>query len=157
MNPDELQTATIELRTLTGILVKVARQDINQRLANAGVEISSLQYGILFILNGHSRTLSELSPLMARDPATLLQAVDNLEKKALLTRGKDPHDRRRTPLMITALGKSVLEQVPQASKNDLLSKALSQLGGEKVAQLLVLLNEVNANLSKDKLRTNQEN
>jgi DNA-binding MarR family transcriptional regulator len=157
MNPDELQAATIELRTLTGILVKVARQDINQRLANAGVEISSLQYGILFILDGHTRTLSELSPLMVRDPATLLHAVDSLEKKGLLTRGQDPHDRRRTPLMITALGKSVLEQVPQASKNDLLSKALSQLGNEKVVQLLVLLNEVNANLSKDKFPTNQEN
>jgi DNA-binding MarR family transcriptional regulator len=153
MKNDELQTAAGELRLLTGRILKAARQDTERRLHAGKVDISALQYGILHILDGKNCTLSELSSLMGREPATLLPAVDTLETKDMLQRGRDPNDRRRSPLMITRQGKAVLERVPQVGENDLLLKALNGLGDQKVKQLISLLGEVSRQATQDKNKT----
>ncbi|MGA2821227.1 MAG: MarR family transcriptional regulator [Anaerolineales bacterium] len=150
METAELQTAAGELRSLTGRILKVARHDTEQRLSASKVGISALQYGILKILNNKNCTLSELSGLMGREPATLLPAVDTLETRGMLQRGRDPKDRRRTPLTITGQGMAVLERVPQVGENDLLLNALKGLGDQKVEQLIFLLREVALQVAQDK-------
>lgn len=150
MDTAELQTAAGELRSLTGRILKAARHDTEQRLNASKVGISPLQHGILRILNDKNCTLSELSCLMARQPTTLLPAVDTLEARGLLQRGQDPKDRRRSPLAITGQGLAVLERVPPVSENDLLLNALKELGDQKVEQLLALLREVAQQVSQDK-------
>ena len=135
---------------MTGRILKAARHDTEQRLIASKVGISALQYGILHILNDKNCTLSELSGLMEREPATLLPAVDTLEAKVMLQRGQDPKDRRRTPLTITEQGMAVLERVPQVGENDLLLNALKGLGDQKVEQLISLLREVALQVAKDK-------
>jgi DNA-binding MarR family transcriptional regulator len=150
METAELQTAASELRSLTGRILKAARQDTEQRLIASKVGITALQYGILQILNGKNCTLSELSGLMGREPATLLPAVDTLETRGMLQRGQDPKDRRRTPLTITGQGMALLERVPQVGENDLLLNALKGLGDQKVEQLISLLREVTLQVAQDK-------
>ena len=150
METAELQTAAGELRSLTGRILKAARHDTEQRLIASKVGISALQHGILRILNDKNCTLSELSGLMGREPATLLPAVDTLEARGMLKRGQDPKDRRRTPLTITDQGMAVLERVPQVGENDLLLNALNGLGDQKVEQLIALLREVALQVSQDK-------
>ena len=46
-------------------------------------------------------TLRELSDRMLVTPSTLVPVIDKLESEGLLVRGKDPDDRRRTPLELT--------------------------------------------------------
>lgn len=152
-----LQETAGELQSLMGAVIKAARRDTERRLAEAGVEISGLQYGILRILCGQSHTLSELSRLMARESVTLLPAVDALEKKGLVSRGQDPHDRRRTPLGITTEGRRLLECVPQVGEHDRLPAALHQIGPARVGQLVVLLREIAAQLSEDKVPVSHPN
>ena len=142
MESVELQAAAGQLRSFSVKILKAARHDTEQRLAACNVGISALQYGILSKLNGKNCTLSELSGLMSREPATLLPAVDALERRQLLERGQDSKDRRRTPLMITGSGLAVLQQVPLVGENNLLLKALKELGDQKVEQLLALLKQV---------------
>jgi DNA-binding MarR family transcriptional regulator len=155
MKNDELQTAAGELHLLAGRILKAARRDTEQRLLASKVGISALQYGILHILNDKNCTLSELSSLMGREPATLLPAVDALESKAMLQRGHDPKDRRRTPLAITTEGMAVLERVPHVGENDLLLNALKELGDKKVEQLISTLREValQAEQRKEKIKS----
>jgi len=158
METAELQTAASELRSLTGRILKAARQDTERRLIANKVGISVLQYGILQILKEKNCTLSELSSLMGREPTTLLPAVDILEIKAMLQRGQDPKDRRRTPLAITSQGRTVLERVPQVGENDLLLNALKGLDDQKVELLISLLREVALQVAQDKnkIQPNQE-
>ena len=146
----ELQTTASELRSLAGRILKAARQDTEQRLIASRVDISTMQYGILYILKEKKHTLSELSGVMGREPATLLPAVDSLEVKKMLRRGKDSRDRRRIPLTITRQGLAVLERVPQAAENDLLLNALKGLGDQKAKQLISLMNEVTLQVVQDK-------
>jgi len=153
METAELLTAAGELRSLTGRILKAARHDSEQRLMASKVGISVLQYGILHILNDKNCTLSELSGLMGREPATLVPAVDALETKGMLQRGQDPKDRRRNPLTITGQGLAVLERVPQVGKNDLLLNALQGLGDQKVEQLISLLREVALQVAQDKSKS----
>jgi DNA-binding MarR family transcriptional regulator len=156
MKGRDIQEAASEIRVLAGMVVKAARRDMERRLAEAGVEISGLQYGVLLVLNERGHTLSELSRLMAREPATLLPAVDTLDKEGLVKRGRDSRDRRRTPLLITSLGKSVLKRVPPVSAHDLLPKALKELGEENASKLLSLLREVTLLLPEGKHHPSKE-
>jgi DNA-binding MarR family transcriptional regulator len=146
----DLQTAAIELRSLTGRILRAARQDTEQQMVACKVDISSLQYGILRILKDKKFTLSELSGLIGREPATLVPAVDALESKGMLQRGHDPKDRRRTPLTISPQGLEVLERVSQMGENKLLVNVLQRMGDRKASHLITLLREVALQVEQDK-------
>ncbi len=148
MKPGEVHAAAKQLRILIEVITKVSRRDTERRLAASEAGISGLQYGILRILGDQDFTLSELSHLMHREPATLVPVVDALEGKGLAKRGQDPQDRRRTPLTITDDGLAVLERVPLVEENDLLVNALNALGDGKVRRLLALLHELASELSE---------
>jgi DNA-binding MarR family transcriptional regulator len=150
MKTSELHNDAGELRSLTGRILKAARHDTEQRLIASKAGITALQHGILQILSDKNCTLSELSGLMGREPATLLPAVDTLETKCMLQRGHDPKDRRRIPLTITGQGMAVLERVPQVGENDLLVNALKGLGDQKAELLISLLREVALQVVQDK-------
>jgi DNA-binding MarR family transcriptional regulator len=150
MKAREWHAAARELRILTEMIIKVSRRDTERRLTASEAGISGLQYGILRILSDQDYTLSELSHMMHREPATLVPVVDALEDKGLVKRGKDAKDRRRTPLTITEAGTAVLDRVPLVDENDVIINALRELGDQKVQRLLTLLRELATQVSKDK-------
>lgn len=150
MKAREWHAAARELRILTEMIIKVSRRDTERRLTASEAGISGLQYGILRILSDQDYTLSELSHMMHREPATLVPVVDALEDKGLVKRGKDAKDRRRTPLTITETGTAVLDRVPLVDENDVIVNALKELGDQKVQRLLTLLHELVTKVSKDK-------
>lgn len=150
MKTSEWHAMATEIRTLTEMFIKVARRDTERRLAASEAGISGLQYGLLRILSGQDYTLSELSHMMYREPATLVPVVDALENKGLVKRGQDLNDRRRTPLTITGNGTAVLDRVPLVEEDDLLVNALKELGDRKAHQLVTLLRELTSEVLQDK-------
>lgn len=150
MRAKEWHAAAKELRLLTEIIVKASRRDTERRLTASQAGISGLQYGMLRILSDQDYTLSELSHLMHREPATLVPAVDALEDKGLVKRGQDAKDRRRAPLSITEPGTAVLDRVPLVDENDVLVNALRQLGDPQAQRLLTLLRQLATHLSEEK-------
>jgi DNA-binding MarR family transcriptional regulator len=139
MQMDELYATALEIRLLTVVVAKTARQALEQRpeLSRAGV--GGLQYKILHVLSCRQHTLTELSRRFMLDPSTLVPAVDSLEGKGLLRRGRDPDDRRRVPLSLTEEGKELVSRIPVIDGDDPLVKGLGALGDEKTGQLLTLL------------------
>src|SRR4051812_2117480 len=123
----ELHTTTLEIRILLAMATKLAGRDLEQRLLAHGLPVSSLQHGIMRLLSHQSHTISELSRKMALSPATLVAAVDTLERHGLVTRGHDPSDRRRTPLQLTAQAIDILARVPAVDDDDLIVKSLQSL------------------------------
>jgi DNA-binding MarR family transcriptional regulator len=110
-------------------------------LAEAGIEINPLQFGILHSLHQRPRTLSELSKVFVLDPSTLVPVVDRLEEKQLIERSRDPNDRRRTPLVITPAGVNFMTHCEQFHEN-VLANSVETMGVENARQLLALLRQL---------------
>jgi DNA-binding MarR family transcriptional regulator len=146
MGGEELYPVAIELHILAGMLVKLGKRDLEQRLDSLGLCIGSLPFGILRLLEHQEHTISELGRHMMITPATLVPVVDVLEREGLARRGQDPRDRRRTPLSITKQGTELLSRVPLVDRNDALIGSLEAMGPEKSEQLLALLRDLVARM-----------
>ena len=138
----ELHATALEIRILVAVAAKIGGRSLEQRLQAQGIPISGMQYGMLRLLSHQQYTISELSRRMLLAPATLVPAVDGLERQGFLTRGHDPSDRRRTPLALTDRGGEVLARVPAVHADDALVGGLAAMGAEKRLQLLELLREL---------------
>jgi DNA-binding MarR family transcriptional regulator len=137
---EQLKSNALELRALLNLIFKVGHQAMEQRLASYDAEVSRLQFGIMMMLSHHEdQTITELSRTLGVDPSTLVPSVDALERKGLVVRGRDPKDRRRIPLTLTAEGREMGHQVRGMGEDDPLVTGLRQIGPEATQQLLTLI------------------
>jgi DNA-binding MarR family transcriptional regulator len=139
MMTDGLYATALEIRILSAVLAKTARRALEQRADLAQAGISGLQYWIMHALSCRGHTISELSHGFMLDPSTLVPAVDALERKGFVKRGRDPSDRRRVPLSLTEQGGQFVSCAPSIDENDPLLKSLRVMGDEPSRQLLALL------------------
>jgi DNA-binding MarR family transcriptional regulator len=142
MQDEELFATALEIRILAKMLASLASRSVEQHLQAHGAPVSPLQHGIMRLLSQHQYTSSELSRKMHFDPATLVPVVDALERHGYVRRGKDPSDRRRSPLLLTEEGAELLARVPMFNRSDALVSALDGLGDQSARELLRLLREL---------------
>jgi DNA-binding MarR family transcriptional regulator len=146
---DELRMAAVETHALARMLVKSAKRDLERRLEAHGVTVPALGYRVMRLLDGATFTLAELSRTLGIGATGLLPVIDTLEMKGFVSRGRDPKDRRRTPLSVTAAGRGVLAQVPVVDEDDSIVRGLAALGIVGSRELLNLLRDLVANVSGD--------
>jgi DNA-binding MarR family transcriptional regulator len=149
MQDEELFATALEIRILTKIMSSIASRGLEQHLQAHGAPISSLQHGVMRLLCQHQYTSSELSRKMHIDPATLVPVVDALERHGYVQRGKDPADRRRSPLLLTEGGAELLARVPVFDRSDALVSAIDSLGEQQARELLRLLRELIGRMAPD--------
>jgi DNA-binding MarR family transcriptional regulator len=149
MQDEELFATALELRILAKTLASLATRSLEQHLQEHGAPISALQHGIMRLLCHGQYTSSELSRKMNLDPATLVPVIDALERHGYVQRGKDPTDRRRSPLVLTEAGAGLLARVPVFDRADALVGALDSLGAEPARKLLRLLRELIGRMAPD--------
>ena len=81
----------------------------------AGFEL--YDYSVLAILaEGDSEAQATIADALALDPSRLVALLDSLEKRELVTRQRDPLDRRRHVVSITAAGKRELSHLRELIK-----------------------------------------
>lgn len=99
---------------------------VRDRLRDAGVQITLVQAGILFLLNEEAgRPMSELSRLLSLDNSTVTGLVDRLETSGFVQRKANSKDRRVSLINITAQGveevnkaKTTINRVNEKIKTD---------------------------------------
>jgi DNA-binding MarR family transcriptional regulator len=75
-----------------------------EKLEEAGFEAH--QYSVLAVLGeGSSEAQATLAEALAIDPSRLVAVLDTLEQRGLIARERDPNDRRRHVVSITAAGR----------------------------------------------------
>jgi DNA-binding MarR family transcriptional regulator len=99
---------------------------IRDELMSAGVKITMVQAGILFLLEEkNGRAMSELGRLLSLDNSTVTGLIDRLEKSGFVQRKANPKDRRMSLIHVTRQGikevnqaKIVINQVNEEIKAD---------------------------------------
>jgi DNA-binding MarR family transcriptional regulator len=146
---DELHIQALEVRVLAGIIARLAGRDLERSLAASNLPISALQYGVLRRLSHDDATISELSASMLLSPATLVPAVDALERKGLVRRARDTLDRRRKSLTLTGVGARFLADISASTSDENVARSLACMGGAKSQVLNGLLRELLSEMTQD--------
>lgn len=137
------QEAALEFRMISSFVAKLGRENFEQRIQQAGYDISGLQFGILRMLAMEGEhSLKELSSKFMLDPSTLVPSVDSLERKRIVTRHRDDNDRRRVVIGLTDTGRTIAHQFHQFSDEDIIYQAMEAMGEEDVEQMMVLLRKL---------------
>jgi DNA-binding MarR family transcriptional regulator len=88
--------------------------EVETALAPFGIKAA--EYMVLVALaNDMAETASGMCSFIDHDPGAMTRKIDNLEKKNLVRRVRDPADRRAIKLELTAEGKAVYPKVLAAS------------------------------------------
>jgi DNA-binding MarR family transcriptional regulator len=90
-----------------GLMYKAAAIE---KMEQAGFEL--YDYSVLALLaEGSRETQSTIADALTLDPSRLVALLDSLEKRELIARQRDPQDRRRHVVSITAAGEAELDRL----------------------------------------------
>lgn len=132
--------------------IKAYRRFAQVRLHDAGIDITIDQWLVLKTIHeSPDLTLQQVGSRVFKDFASVTRIVQLLERKRMLRRKPHPNDGRRSELMLTRSGQSVIrraEPIAQANRR----QALDGIDAEEVARLRAVLNRIVENCDEDEWR-----
>lgn len=129
-----------------GLLLALLGQDAMRRLRDAHMahHLTPRQFQLLALLHDHGAAgQRELGQTMAVDPSILVGLLNPLEHAALVSRDRDPDDRRRHVVTLTTAGARHLERAAAAQRaaEDALFAGLDAAQRAQLAELLIALRD----------------
>ncbi len=132
--PPELVASSLFLLKRLGFLARSRSVEEYERLG-----LNPYHHAILSLLEGSApETQAEIADALGYDRGTLVGLLDELEEQSLIERKRDPDDRRRQLVRMTADGKRTLAKVRALSKR-LEDEFFAPLDAEQREQLHSLL------------------
>ncbi|MCF4099965.1 MarR family winged helix-turn-helix transcriptional regulator [Maritalea mediterranea] len=130
----------------------LVRRELGQKFARAGHKIAAEEWAVLLMLwQEDGRLPSAIAELTFRDRTTVTRLLDGMEKKQMIRREADPHDRRKMRVFLTDKGRALEAQLKPIAQ-DLIAQAQQNLSGDEVAQLTLLLRKMTQNLTPNSTR-----
>ena len=132
---------TGELETAVGFWLRLAQQldlrEFTRRLAESG--LNQLAYSILLVVeaNPGCRQTDLGSALRIRQP-NLVEPLESLAARGLISRAPDPRDRRAQVLALTPAGSELLAAL-KAAHGEMIEGYRARLGEDGYGQLITLL------------------
>ena len=135
-----------ERRSSAGLLLALLGQDAMRRLRDAHTAhgLMPRQFQVLGLLADLGPMgQRELGQAMATDPSILVTLLNPLEADGLLARTRDPADRRRHVVTLTAKGKRKLNRAAEAQRTaeDMIFAGLSSEQRADLRELLIALRD----------------
>src|SRR3954464_13867348 len=135
-----------EHRASPGLLLALLGQEAMHRLraAHTAHNLKPRQFQILGLLHDHEGLAqSDLVQTMDMAPSMLVTLLNPLEADGLVSRERDPADRRRHLVTLTPAGEQALDSASRAQKEneDELFAPLDDAQREQLATLLVALRD----------------
>ncbi len=130
-----------EHRSSPGLLLALLGQEAMRRLraAHTAHDLKPRQFQILGLLHDHGALAQrELMQTMGVDPSILVTLLNPLEADGLVTRQRDPLDRRRHLVTLTPAGRKHLASAARAQK-DTEDALFASLDDDQREQLRILL------------------
>jgi DNA-binding MarR family transcriptional regulator len=149
-SPDPTTTAATgildEHRSSPGLLLALLGQEAMRRLraAHTAHDLKPRQFQILGLLQDHGGLAQgELIHEMGVAPSILVTLLNPLEADGLVTRERDPGDRRRHLVTLTDAGKQHLASASRAQKEaeEALFASLDETQREQLRTLLIALRD----------------
>ncbi len=124
---------------------KAYRRFAQARLSAAGIDITIDQWLVLKTIHESADiTLQQVGAAVFKDFASVTRIVQLLERKGLLCRKPHPSDGRRSELMLTKSGESVVRTVEPIAQGNR-RQALDGIDAEEVARLRAVLKRITEN------------
>src|SRR4051794_21187929 len=134
-----------ERRSSPGLLLALLGQDAMRRLRDAPTahNLMPRKFQLLGLLDGGPMGQRELGQAMATDPSILVTLLNPLEADGYIERNRDPADRRRHVVTLTAKGKRQLERAAKAQREaeDAIFAGLSTQQRDQLRDLLIALRD----------------
>lgn len=128
---------------------RLLRLHLTKFLQDAGAEITPEQWFILFRLyeqDGQSQ--GELADKDLHDHPNVTRMLDALEKRHLLVRRADPHDRRKSLIFLTDAGQQLLTQIIPLMIEER-KKVLNGLTAQEINLFTDVLQKIEKNILAD--------
>jgi MarR family transcriptional regulator, lower aerobic nicotinate degradation pathway regulator len=132
-----------------GILLALLGQDAMRRLRQTldAHDLKPRQHYLLGLLHDHGATgQRELGEAMGVDPSVLVNLLNPLEAGGLVSRERDPADRRRHVVTLTAAGRRHFDNATRAQR-EAEDAMFAALDDDQRQQLEAVLVALRANLS----------
>jgi MarR family transcriptional regulator, transcriptional regulator for hemolysin len=124
---------------------KAYRRFAQARLQESGIDITIDQWLVLKTIHqSPDVTLQQVGTAVFKDFASVTRIVQLLERKGMLRRKPHPSDGRRSELLLTAAGESLIrrvEPIAQAYRK----QALDGIDAEEVARMRAVLERITEN------------
>jgi DNA-binding MarR family transcriptional regulator len=135
-----------ERRSSPGLLLALLGHDAMRRLRDAHTahDLMPRQFQLLGLLDDDGPMgQRELGQAMATDPSILVTLLNPLEADGFIARNRDPADRRRHVVTLTAAGKRQLDRAAEAQREaeDAIFAGLSADQRAQLRDLLVALRD----------------
>ena len=146
------------LSSSMGYLVRRTFQAFTRTMAQrlAGHDITlSMWYFLRLLWEGDGRTQKDISTELGLTPPTTVSAMDNLERRGLIIRKRNPQDRREIHVYLTPAGRQLKTKLSRYA-HEVNAIALRKLTKQETQQLRALLLKVNEALdSAEPVQTEQ--
>jgi len=125
------------------------RRNYDRQLKSFG--LTPCQFEVLLTLwSEDGIVLGELRRRVSRDGPTITGVVDRMEKKMLVKRTRDPHDRRVVKVHLTAKGENMREDLSRTKKL-VIEKITRSLSLKEMNSLVVLMEKMMRNVEREGL------
>lgn len=127
-------------------LHRTLRRNYDRQLKHFG--LTPCQFEVLMTLWAEDGiVLSELRRRVSRDGPTITGVVDRMEKKMLVKRIRDPHDRRVVKVHLTAKGENLKQDLSRTKKR-IMEKITRSLSLKEMSSLVALMEKMMRNVER---------
>ena len=115
--------------------VPLVMRTFHAELRHMEYGLAPVHFGLLVILAGHPRNLSELAERRKVSRPTMSNSISRLVERGWVKRVRDPHDRRMVLIELTPAGRAVLSEIRCAAEARM-AELLDSLSPAECDQLL---------------------